>query len=50
VFDLSPDVEPFVSARVKMNETCAVIAIAKAEDKFYQAQQIVKVTIGGCGG
>lgn len=50
VFELSPDVETFVSARVKMAETSKVVAILKAEGLFYKAEQLVKVTIGGCGG
>jgi sulfur-oxidizing protein SoxY len=50
MFDLSPEVDAFVSARLKMNETCAVVAVAQAAGKLYKAQQIVKVTIGGCGG
>jgi len=50
VFELSPDVETFVSARVKMAETSKVVAILKAEGLFYKTEQLVKVTIGGCGG
>lgn len=50
VFDLSPQLEPFVSARLKIAETCDVIVVVKAAAQFYKAQQTVKVTIGGCGG
>lgn len=49
-FDLSPELEPFVSARLKMAETSDVIVIAQAGDKLYSARETVKVTIGGCGG
>jgi sulfur-oxidizing protein SoxY len=49
-FDLSPEVEPFVSARLKIAETCDVIVVAKAAVQLYQTRQTVKVTIGGCGG
>ncbi|MGR9044871.1 MAG: thiosulfate oxidation carrier protein SoxY [Gammaproteobacteria bacterium] len=49
-FKLSPAVDPFVSARLKMAETCDVIAIVKAGDGLYSHRQKVKVTIGGCGG
>lgn len=49
-FDLSPDCAPFVSARIKMAETCNVIALVKSNGQYYSAQQLVKVTIGGCGG
>ncbi len=50
VFNLSPNVEPSVSTRLKLAETSEVIAIAKAEGKLYKIQQTVKVTVGGCGG
>ena len=49
-FDLSPELEPFVSARLKMAETSDVIAVAETVDGLYSARQKVKVTIGGCGG
>lgn len=50
VFNLSPNVEASVSTRLKMSETSDVIVIAKAEGKLYKTQQMVKVTVGGCGG
>lgn len=50
IFTLSENTEPFVSAQLKMAETCDVIAVIKAGDKLYSARQQVKVTIGGCGG
>jgi sulfur-oxidizing protein SoxY len=50
MFDLSPDVEPMVSARLKIAETCDVIVVVKAAGNFYKTQQNVKVTSGGCGG
>ena len=49
-FILSPLVDPIVSARLKMAETCDVIAIVKSGDALYSNRQKVKVTIGGCGG
>ncbi|MBL1264189.1 thiosulfate oxidation carrier protein SoxY [Candidatus Methylomicrobium oryzae] len=49
-FELSPDLDPFVSARLKMAETSEVIAVAETDRGFYSARQLVKVTIGGCGG
>ena len=39
-----------VSYRIKMGETTEVIAVAKADDKYYMAKTNVKVTLGGCGG
>jgi sulfur-oxidizing protein SoxY len=49
-FELSPDLDPFVSARLKMAETSDVIAVAETASGLYSARQLVKVTIGGCGG
>ncbi len=49
-FTLSPEVEAFVSARLKMAETCQVYAVVRAGGKLYSASKDVKVTIGGCGG
>ncbi len=47
---LSPELEPFVSARLKMAETSDVIVIADTGKALYSAKATVKVTIGGCGG
>ena len=41
---------PYVSTRIKMLKTSNVVALVGADDKYYQATQLVKVTIGGCGG
>lgn len=49
-FKLSPDVDAFVSTRIKMAETSDVIAVVTSDDKLYTAKQEVQVTIGGCGG
>lgn len=42
--------ESFVTTRVKMKETSMVIALVKADGKFYRVAKEVKVTAGGCGG
>jgi len=42
--------ESFVTTRVKMKETSKVIALVKADGKFYRVDKEVKVTAGGCGG
>jgi sulfur-oxidizing protein SoxY len=42
--------ESFVTTRVKMRETSLVIALVKADGKFYRVAKEVKVTAGGCGG
>ena len=49
-FTLSPDLDAMVSARIKMAETSDVIALVKSGDQYFSARQMVKVTIGGCGG
>jgi len=49
-FDLGPDMLPEVSTRVKMAQTSNVIALVKADGKFYTATKEIKVTLGGCGG
>ena len=49
-FDFASGALPEVSARLKLNETSRVRALAKADGKFYSVQKEVKVTVGGCGG
>ena len=49
-FDLGPDMLPEVSTRIKMGQTSNVIALVKADGKFYTATKEIKVTLGGCGG
>ncbi len=49
-FSIDPDLETYLGARFKMQETCDVIVVLKAKDQYYQTRQKVKVTLGGCGG
>lgn len=49
-FVIPEGTEPDVATRVKMGQTSDVIAIVKANGKFYTAKKEVKVTLGGCGG
>jgi sulfur-oxidizing protein SoxY len=49
-FKLSPDLDPFVSARIKMAETSSVLVVVTSDGQFYKTKQDVQVTIGGCGG
>lgn len=39
-----------VKSRFKMAKTTDVVAVVKADDKFYMAKSNIKVTKGGCGG
>ena len=42
--------ENMVTTRVKMGQTCNVVALVRADGKFYRTAKEVKVTAGGCGG
>jgi sulfur-oxidizing protein SoxY len=47
---LMPELEPFMSARLKIASSSFVFAIAEGEKVCYSVKKKVKVTIGGCGG
>ena len=49
-FALPAGTEPFVTTRVKMGQTSNVLALVKADGKWFLASKEVKVTLGGCGG
>ncbi|MCX7194175.1 MAG: thiosulfate oxidation carrier protein SoxY [Proteobacteria bacterium] len=49
-FYLPAGTEGMITTRVKMGQTANVIALVKADGKFYKASREVKVTAGGCGG
>src|SRR6185436_1828967 len=49
-FAIPDGTEPWVNTRVKMGQTSNVIALVKADGKFYYTTKEVKVTLGGCGG
>jgi sulfur-oxidizing protein SoxY len=49
-FNIPSGTEPWVNTRVKMGQTSNVIALVKADGKFYYTVKEVKVTLGGCGG
>ncbi len=42
--------EGYISTRIKMRKTSMVVALVKADGKFYRVAKQVKVTAGGCGG
>jgi sulfur-oxidizing protein SoxY len=51
VFEFTDMVETSISTRIKMAQTCNVLAVAMFGDgKVLFAQKEVKVTLGGCGG
>jgi sulfur-oxidizing protein SoxY len=49
-FTIPDGTEPSVTTRVKMGQTSNVLALVKADGKFFYAVKEVKVTLGGCGG
>ena len=50
VFDIPAGTDPSISTRVKMAQTSNIVALVKADGKYYYAAKEVKVTLGGCGG
>jgi sulfur-oxidizing protein SoxY len=50
VFDIPPGTDPAISTRVKMGQSSNIVALVKADGKYYMASKEVKVTLGGCGG
>jgi sulfur-oxidizing protein SoxY len=49
-FSIPEGTEAGITTRVKMGQTSNVIALVKADGKYYYATKEVKVTLGGCGG
>ncbi|MDO9424471.1 MAG: thiosulfate oxidation carrier protein SoxY [Methylobacter sp.] len=47
-FELSPDLDPFVSTRLKIAESSEVMVIVETSEGFYSAGEKVIVTLGGC--
>jgi sulfur-oxidizing protein SoxY len=43
-------IEPYVSTRVKMAKTSAIVALVETSSGYFTASRDIKVTIGGCGG
>ncbi|MDD2700125.1 MAG: thiosulfate oxidation carrier protein SoxY [Sideroxydans sp.] len=50
VFTIPEGSAPEITTRVKMGKTAHVVALVKADGKYYQTSKEVKVTAGGCGG
>ena len=48
-FNLSAELDVFVSARLKMAETSNVIVLVETREGLYRAKEQVKVILGGCG-
>ena len=39
-----------MSLRIKMGQSSDMMALVKADGKYYMTKKEVKVTLGGCGG
>jgi sulfur-oxidizing protein SoxY len=50
VFDVPEKGIADYSVRIKMQQTGTVVVVAEIDGKLYRADQVVKVTVGGCGG
>jgi sulfur-oxidizing protein SoxY len=48
--NLSNGARGYFKARMKMAESSEIKVYVKTSDKLYLASQLVKVTVGGCGG
>lgn len=48
-FVFSGQSKPSVAVNLKVRETSNIIALVKADGKFYRAVSEVRVTAGGCG-
>ncbi|RIK95937.1 MAG: thiosulfate oxidation carrier protein SoxY [Burkholderiales bacterium] len=49
-YDILEGSQPEVSMRIKMGQSSDVVALVKADGKYYMAKKEIKVTLGGCGG
>ncbi len=50
MFHIPDGTEPYVMTRVKIAETSNVTALVQTDKGFFYTEQLVKVTLGGCGG
>lgn len=49
-FTVVEGTDPAMTTRIKMGNTSNVVALVKADGKWYTATKEIKVTLGGCGG
>ena len=48
-FVLGKTTAGFIATRIKLAESCDVVAVVETPEGIYQARKAIKVTIGGCG-
>lgn len=49
-FQIPDGTEPYISTRVKIAQTSKLYALVQTDKGFFYTDQVVKVTLGGCGG
>jgi sulfur-oxidizing protein SoxY len=49
IYRLAPEVEGFLATRIKLAESCNVVALVRSDGKLHRASKAVSVVIGGCG-
>jgi sulfur-oxidizing protein SoxY len=49
-YDILDGAEAEVQMNIKMGQSSDVVAVVKADGKYYMARKEIKVTLGGCGG
>lgn len=49
-FKIPKGTKPYIKSRVKLRKSTKLVAVIKADGKFYTALKDVKITKGGCGG
>jgi sulfur-oxidizing protein SoxY len=49
-YDILDGADAEVQMNIKMGQSSDVVALVKADGKFFMARKEIKVTLGGCGG
>ncbi len=49
-YDILDGADAEVQMNIKMGQSSDVVAVVKADGKFFMAKREIKVTLGGCGG
>ena len=49
-YEIPEGTEPDLNMRIKMGQSSDVVALVRADGKYYMARKEIKVTLGGCGG
>lgn len=49
VFDFAAGTDPFVSLRIRVAESCEVLAVARSGGRYHVTRRAVRVVVGGCG-